>query len=74
MAGEKLEFEGVVTTARGNGMFSVKLKNEDGGNDVLCKLSGKIRQNNIKILEYDKVKIEVSPYDLSKGVIVYRMR
>lgn len=74
MAGDKLEFEGVVSNARGNGMFIVKVDSDDGGNDILCKLSGKIRQNNIKILECDKVKVEVSPYDLSKGVIVYRAR
>lgn len=74
MAGEKLEFDGVVASARGNGMFLVTLKPEDGGNNVLCRLSGKIRQNNIKVLEQDRVKIEVSPYDLSKGVIVYRTR
>lgn len=74
MAGDKLEFDGIVSNARGNGMFIVKVSPENGGNDVLCKLSGKIRQNNIKILECDKVKIEVSPYDLTKGVIVYRSR
>lgn len=74
MAGDKLEFEGIVASARGNGMFIVKTNSDDGGNSVLCKLSGKIRQNNIKIIELDRVKIEVSPYDLSKGVIVYRAR
>jgi translation initiation factor IF-1 len=74
MAGDKLEFEGVVTAARGNGMFSVELSGTDSVVEVSCTLSGKIRKNNIKILEGDKVKIEVTPFDLRKGRIVYRMR
>lgn len=50
--------------------FSVKLDNSE--HTVLCHLSGKIRKNNIKILIGDKVQIELSPYDLTKGRIVYR--
>ena len=50
--------------------FSVKLDNSE--HVVLCHLSGKIRKNNIKILIGDKVQIELSPYDLTKGRIVYR--
>ncbi len=74
MAGDKLEFEGTVTAARGNGMFSVELSDMKDAVEVTCTLSGKIRKNNIKILEGDKVKIEVTPFDLRKGRIVYRMR
>ncbi len=73
MAGDKIELDGTVENARGNGMFTVK-SNDGSDNRVLCKLSGKIRQNNIKILEGDKVKMEISPYDLTKGVIVYRVK
>lgn len=75
MAGDKLEFEGTVSNARGNGMFTVDCVEESvPGKTILCKLSGKIRQHNIRILTGDKVKVEVSPYDLTKGVIVYRSK
>lgn len=77
MAGDKLEFNGKVTAARGNGMFLVEVEEDqptqsDKRTVVFCTLSGKIRQNNIRILEGDKVKIEVSVYDLNKGRIIYR--
>nr|QTD82288.1 translational initiation factor 1 [Incarvillea younghusbandii] len=52
-----------------NGMFRVRLEND---NLVLGYISGKIRSNSIRILLGDKVKIEVSPYDLTKGRIIYR--
>jgi translation initiation factor IF-1 len=70
MADDKLELEGVVAAARGNGNFIITPDN--GAEDVLCTLSGKIRKNNIKILEGDSVKIEVSVYDLTRGRITYR--
>lgn len=74
MTSDKIEFEGIVKAARGNGMFSVELLDVNDVVSVLCTLSGKIRKNNIKILEGDKVKIEVSPFDLQKGRITYRLK
>lgn len=51
------------------GMFKVKLEN---GNEILGHLSGKMRLNKIRLLPGDKVKVEITPYDLTKGRIVYR--
>jgi translation initiation factor IF-1 len=62
---------GVVTHNLSNGKFRIKLEN---GVQVIGHLSGKIRQNRIKILVGDKVTIELSPYDLTKGRIVFRHR
>jgi translation initiation factor IF-1 len=68
-----LQFEGIVLSARGNGNFLVKI--DDSNSDpISCVLSGKIRKNTIRILEGDRVKIEVSPYDLSRGRICYRSK
>lgn len=61
--------EGVIVQALPNAMFRVEL---DNGLTVLCVISGKIRKNFIKIIEGDKVKIEMSPYDLTRGRIVTR--
>jgi len=72
MAGDKLEFQGVVEKAMGNGNFRVAVKQM--AEPLRCTLSGRIRKNTIRIVEGDNVKIEVSPYDVSKGVIVYRMK
>ena len=66
-----IEMEGVVTQCLSNGMFRVKLEN---GFLVLAHVSGKIRKNSIRILLGDKVAIELSPYDLTRGRIVYRLR
>lgn len=66
-----IEFEGVVTESLPNTLFRVKLEN---GPTVLCHISGKMRQNNIRILEGDKVTVEMTPYDLTKGRITYRKR
>jgi len=63
---------GVVTQARGNGNFLVKIPDLD--DPVSCTLSGKIRKNTIKILQDDKVSVEVSTYDPSKGRITYRYK
>lgn len=68
MAGDKLEFEGEVIDAS-KGKFKVKV-NENL--TALCTLSGKIRMNSVKILIGDKVRIEVSAYDLTQGRIIYR--
>jgi translation initiation factor IF-1 len=61
---------GVVTQALPNAMFRVDL---DNGYNILCVISGKMRNNYIRVLEGDKVKIEMSPYDLSKGRIISRL-
>lgn len=61
---------GVVTQALPNAMFRVDL---DNGYNILCVISGKMRNNFIKVLEGDKVRIEMSPYDLTKGRIVSRL-
>jgi len=62
---------GVVTHNLSNGKFRIKLEN---GVQVIGHLSGKIRQNRIKIVVGDKVTVELSPYDLTKGRIVFRHR
>ena len=64
-----LEVDGVVKEALANAMFRVKL---DNGHDILAHISGKMRMHFIKILPGDRVKLEVSPYDLKRGRIVYR--
>jgi translation initiation factor IF-1 len=66
-----IEMQGVITQCLSNGMFRVKLEN---GFTVLAHVSGKIRKNSILILLGDKVAIEISPYDLTRGRIVYRLR
>jgi translation initiation factor IF-1 len=66
---EALEVEGVVIETLPNAMFRVELEN---GHRVLGHISGKMRKHFIKILPGDKVIIELSPYDLSRGRIVYR--
>lgn len=66
-----IEFEGVVAESLPNTLFRVKLEN---GITVLCHISGKMRQNNIRILEGDKVTVEMTPYDLTKGRITYRKK
>lgn len=64
-----IEIEGVVVEKLPNAMFKVELEN---GHIVLAHISGKLRMNFIKILPDDKVTLEMSPYDLSKGRIVWR--
>jgi len=66
-----LKFEGVIIKQLPNSMFKVKLEN---GREVLALPSGKIRINSIKMIEGDRVVVEFSPYDLTKGRIVYRYR
>nr|YP_009512044.1 translational initiation factor 1 [Araucaria angustifolia]ATL59002.1 translational initiation factor 1 [Araucaria angustifolia]AXI97970.1 translational initiation factor 1 [Araucaria angustifolia] len=63
--------EGLVTESLSNGMFRIRL---DNGCDILAYISGRIRQNSIRILPGDRVKVELSPYDLTRGRIVYRLR
>ncbi|MCD6093477.1 MAG: translation initiation factor IF-1 [Candidatus Omnitrophica bacterium 4484_213] len=64
-----IQAEGRVVEALPNAMFRVELKN---GHKVLAHISGKIRMHYIRILVGDKVKVELSPYDLTRGRIVYR--
>jgi translation initiation factor IF-1 len=68
---EALEFEGTVTSVLGNSNFRVEL---DNGHSVLATIAGKMRRFRIRVLEGDRVKIEVSPYDLNRGRIVYRFK
>jgi translation initiation factor IF-1 len=67
---DKLVFDGQVNEALPNATFKVELTNEQV---VLAHVSGKIRMNYIKILPGDKVQVEMSPYDLTKGRIIRRM-
>ena len=66
-----IEVEGTVSEALPNTLFKVKLEN---GHEILAHISGKLRMNYIKILPGDKVRIELSPYDLSKGRITWRAK
>lgn len=66
-----IEVEGKVMEALPNAMFRVKLEND---HEVLAHVSGKIRMNFIRILPGDKVTIELTPYDLSRGRITYRFK
>ena len=69
MAGDVIEVSGVITESMPNAMFRVKLET---GQEVLAHVSGKIRKNFIRILLGDKVKVELSPYDLTRGRITFR--
>ena len=64
-----IELEGTVVEKLPNAMFRVKLENE---HEVIAHISGKLRMNFIRILPGDKVTLEMSPYDLSKGRIIWR--
>ncbi|GAA3948667.1 MULTISPECIES: translation initiation factor IF-1 [Hymenobacter] len=66
-----IEQDGVILEALSNAMFRVELEN---GHTLVAHISGKMRMHYIKILPGDKVKLEMSPYDLSKGRIVYRYK
>ncbi len=66
-----IEIEGVVAEALPNAMFRVELTN---GHKILAHISGKMRKNYIRILPADRVIVELSPYDLTKGRIIYRYK
>ena len=68
---DKIEFEGEVIEAFRNGMYKILL---DNGHETLGYTAGKMRRYRIKILPGDRVNVELSPYDLSRGRIVYRHR
>lgn len=68
---EAIRVEGVVEEALPNAMFKVKLEND---HEVLAHVSGKMRMHFIRILPGDKVQVELSPYDLTRGRITYRYK
>ncbi len=68
---EMIVFEGKVLENLSNARFKVRLEN---GHEIVCQVSGKMRQNSIRILAGDQVKVELTPYDLSKGRIIYRSK
>lgn len=68
---EKIQLEGIVTEALPGTQFRVRL---DNGHEVLAYLAGKMRRYYIRILLGDRVQVEISPYDLTRGRIIYRQR
>ena len=68
---EKIQLEGIVTEALPGTQFRVRL---DNGHEVLAYLAGKMRKYYIRILLGDRVQVEISPYDLTRGRIIYRQR
>jgi translation initiation factor IF-1 len=68
---DRIEFDGTVSEKLPNNMYRVELEN---GHKVLAHVSGKMRMNFINILPGDKVRVEVSPYDLGRGRIVFRSK
>ncbi|AEI48103.1 MULTISPECIES: translation initiation factor IF-1 [Runella] len=66
-----IEVDGIIVEALSNAMFRVQLENK---HEVIAHISGKMRMNYIKILQGDRVKLEMSPYDLSKARIIYRYK
>ncbi len=69
--GDHIEMEGSVLETLPNAMFRIELEN---GHKILAHISGKMRMNFIRILPGDRVTVEISPYDLSKGRIIYRAK
>ena len=67
---ESLKFNGVVTEILGNAMFRVKL--DDNQHEIVAYIGGRMRKNEIKITAGDEVSVEMSPYDLTRGRIMYR--
>ena len=66
-----IEVDGIILETLPNAMFRVRL---DNGHELIAHISGKMRMNYIKILTNDKVKLELSPYDLNRGRITYRYK
>ncbi len=71
MSKDVIELEGKILEALPSAMFRVELEN---GHEILAHISGRIRKNYIRILPGDKVKVEMTPYDLSRGRITYRLK
>lgn len=68
---EPIQFQGEITELLPNSMFRVKL---DNGHEILAHISGRMRKNRIRILVGDRVDVEMTPYDLQKGRIIYRYK
>lgn len=68
---ERLEFPGLVTELLPNAMFRVKLEND---HEIIAVMAGRMRKNRIRVLAGDKVLVEMTPYDLSKGRITFRFK
>jgi translation initiation factor IF-1 len=66
-----IEHDGIIVEALSNAMFRVELEN---GHEIIAHISGKMRMHYIKILPGDKVKVDISPYDLTKGRITFRYK
>ncbi len=71
---DAIEVEGVVIEPLPNAMFAIELDSEGNKHRVLAHISGKLRMNFIRILPGDRVRVELSPYDLSRGRITYRLK
>ena len=71
MAKDVIEIEGKILESMPNAMFRVELEN---GHEILAHISGKIRKNFIRILPGDRVKVEMTPYDLTRGRITFRLK
>ncbi|MBQ9688214.1 MAG: translation initiation factor IF-1 [bacterium] len=71
MSKDVIEIEGTILESMPNAMFRVKLEND---HEILAHISGKIRKNFIRILPGDKVKVEMTPYDLTRGRITFRLK
>ena len=71
MAKDVIELEGTIIESMPNAMFKVKLEND---HEILAHISDKIKKNFIRILPGDRVKVEMTPYDLSKGRITFRLK
>lgn len=71
MSKDVIEFKGTILESLPNAMFRVELEN---GHEILAHISGKIRKNFIRILPGDTVKVEMTPYDLTRGRITYRLK
>lgn len=72
MKEENMKFYGRVTSVLRGTMFKVKI--DDIDKEVLCSLSGKLRINKINIVEDDHVELKISPYDLDRGIITFRLK
>ena len=71
MSKDDIEIEGTIIESMPNAMFRVKLEND---HEILAHISGRIRKNFIRILPGDRVKVEMTPYDLSRGRITFRLK
>ncbi len=71
MSKDVIEIEGTIIESMPNAMFKVQLEN---GHEILAHISGKIRKNFIRILPGDKVRVEMTPYDLTRGRITFRLK